>query len=52
MDDGYVSKCSQEAVLGQHAYLLFYEKIFEEESKPLPEEKKKKVAEEIKKPLE
>lgn len=30
MDDGYVSKCSQESVLSQTAYLLFYEKDFED----------------------
>lgn len=48
MDDGYVSKCSQESVLSQNAYLLFYEKIFEEEIKIIPEAKK--VEEEVKKP--
>lgn len=30
MDDGYVSKCSIESVMSQNAYLLFYEKSFEE----------------------
>jgi hypothetical protein len=30
MDDSYVSKVSPESAMNQNAYLLFYEKIFEE----------------------
>lgn len=31
MDDSYVSKCTPETAMGQNAYILFYEKVFEEE---------------------
>jgi hypothetical protein len=45
MDDGYVSKVSSESAMNQHAYLLFYEKVFEElDKKEQPAENGKIVS--------
>ncbi len=42
MNDSYVSKCSQEAAMGQNAYILFYEKIIQDKL----DEKESKIIEE------
>ena len=51
MDDSYVSKCSFETVMGQQAYLLFYERegpFQTEEAKVTPKGEPAKRIEDLK----